>query len=380
MSEEEHYLKNELDTLITSNTSIFQFIQEGSLDGIWYWDLESREQEWMSPRFWTLLGYDPTTKNHLASEWQDLIFPEDLTATLENLNRHFEDPNHPYDQVVRYKHKDGSTVWVRCRGIAIRNEKGKPIRMLGAHTELTREKLAEKQLKKYRDHLEELIFERTEALHALAGKVLSAQEEERSRLARELHDDFTQRLVAVAIHIGNLEQSPHAFPKEIEQGLRKIKDQVVKLSTDLNAVARRLHPAILDDLGLAAAIQSECNDFSLREKILTAFEPKEIPLEIPKECALCLYRIVQEGLRNVVKHAQAKKVLIRLTGSYTDITLLIQDSGIGFDPARHTGKRGLGLSSMKERVQLIQGTLSIHAQPGQGTAIEVKIPLIRRAI
>jgi len=190
-----HYLKKELDSLLMQDTSIFHFLLSGSLDGVGYWDLEAPEHEWMSERFWTLLGYDPSEKNHLAAEWPDLIDPEDLTTTLDNFKRHCENPEQPFDQVVRYKHKNGSTVWARCRGIAIRDDKGKPIRMLGAHTELTREKLAEKQLEKHRDHLEELIFERTEKLHRLAGKVLFAQEEERSRLARELHDDLTQRLV-----------------------------------------------------------------------------------------------------------------------------------------------------------------------------------------
>jgi diguanylate cyclase (GGDEF)-like protein/PAS domain S-box-containing protein len=131
------YLKDELDQLILSDISIFEFIKSSSLDGMWYWDLEDPEKEWMSPRFWKLMGYKPSKMKHLASEWQDKIFPEDLKIAIDNFHKHLEDPNHPYDQVVRYKHKDGSTVWVRCRGIAIRDKSGKPIRMLGAHNDLT---------------------------------------------------------------------------------------------------------------------------------------------------------------------------------------------------------------------------------------------------
>ena len=142
----EHYLKNELYDLIKTDSSIFEFFEKGSLDGIWYWDLEKPENEWMSPQFWTTLGYDPCGKKHLASEWQDLIHPDDLRIALENFNAHCSNPNHPYDQVVRYRHKNGSTVWVRCRGIAIRDENGKPIRMLGAHNELTQQKMAEAKL------------------------------------------------------------------------------------------------------------------------------------------------------------------------------------------------------------------------------------------
>jgi len=144
---ESHYLKKELYEQIQKDVSVFEFIQSGSLDGIWYWDLENPESEWMSDRFWTVLGYDPKEKKHLASEWQDLIHPEDMQLALGNFKKHCEDPDHPYDQVVRYRHKDGSTVWVRCAGIAIRDKTGKPIRMLGAHNNLTQQKLIEEKLR-----------------------------------------------------------------------------------------------------------------------------------------------------------------------------------------------------------------------------------------
>lgn len=143
----DNYLKDELYKLIKEESDIFDFIQAGSLDGIWYWDLENTKNEWMSPKFWITLGYDPNAKKHLSSEWQDIIFKEDLKSATENLEKHLTDPSYPYDQIVRYKHQDGSTVWIRCRGIAIRDEKGKPIRMLGAHTDVTKQKQTEVEIK-----------------------------------------------------------------------------------------------------------------------------------------------------------------------------------------------------------------------------------------
>lgn len=140
------YLKKELYDLIQKDTSIFDFIQAGSLDGIWYWDLENPQMEWMSPKFWKTLGYDPDEKKHLSSEWQDIIFQEDLKVALENAKKHFENPDHPYDQIVRYKHKNNSTVWIRCRGLAIRDKNGKVIRMLGAHMDITDLKEKEKEI------------------------------------------------------------------------------------------------------------------------------------------------------------------------------------------------------------------------------------------
>ncbi|MBB6479952.1 PAS domain-containing hybrid sensor histidine kinase/response regulator [Spirochaeta isovalerica] len=152
---EEHYLKKELYSLIATDPSIFDFIQEGSLDGIWYWDLENPENEWMSPRFWTILGYDYNRKSHKPEEWQDIINQDDLKIAISNVEKHLADPDHPYDQIVRYMHCNGSTVWIRCRGIAIRDSQGKPIRMLGAHTDLTTIKASEKSLLENRKLLEE---------------------------------------------------------------------------------------------------------------------------------------------------------------------------------------------------------------------------------
>ena len=132
-----HYLEKELQNLIQTDPSFWTFLQQGSLDGVWYWDLEQPDNEWMSPEFWQLFGVDPATKTHDPSEWQDIIDPMDLEVALENFDKHCKDPSHPYDQIVRYRHADGSTVWVRCRGMAIRDENGVAIRMLGAHNDLT---------------------------------------------------------------------------------------------------------------------------------------------------------------------------------------------------------------------------------------------------
>ena len=134
----EHYLKKELYELFKTDSTFFNFLQENSLDGLWYWNLENIEDEWMSPRFWEVLGYDPEKEKHSSYEWQDIIFKEDLEKATINFEKHLQDPKHPYDQIVRYKHKDGSTVWIQCRGIAIRDESGKATRMLGVHTNITK--------------------------------------------------------------------------------------------------------------------------------------------------------------------------------------------------------------------------------------------------
>jgi len=128
-----HYLQQELYSLVRQDDEIFDFLQNNLFDGLWYWDLECPEHEWMNARFWETLGYNPTDMPHTPSAWQDIINEEDLALATDNFNKHIQNPNHPYDQIVRYEHKNGDTVWIRCYGKAIRNADGLAVRMLGAH-------------------------------------------------------------------------------------------------------------------------------------------------------------------------------------------------------------------------------------------------------
>lgn len=141
-----NYLQDELYRLVQSDQHIFEFIQKSALDGLWYWDLEKPENEWMNARFWETLGYDPAEMPHKVEAWQSIIFSEDLESARDLITRHLEDPSSPYDQILRYRHKTGKTIWVRCRGIAIRDEQGKPLRMIGAHANITEQMVLQKQL------------------------------------------------------------------------------------------------------------------------------------------------------------------------------------------------------------------------------------------
>ncbi len=153
----ENYLKRELYTLVKQDESIFDFIQQSALDGLWFWDLKDPENEWMNPKFWTTLGYDPETMPHKASTWQDIINQDDLVLAIENFDKHCKNPKHAYDQVVRYEHKLGHTVWIRCKGIVIRDNNNKPHRMIGAHTDVTKIKKAELKLKKQVERYQHII-------------------------------------------------------------------------------------------------------------------------------------------------------------------------------------------------------------------------------
>ncbi|MGD9971710.1 MAG: PAS domain S-box protein [Desulfatirhabdiaceae bacterium] len=211
-------------------------------------------------------------------------------------------------------------------------------------------------------------------LRLLAGRLIHNQEEERSRLARELHDDLVQRLAVFAIDVGRLELELKDQPADTREKLGEMKKNIVKISGDVHNLSRRLHPSILDDLGLIRAIESQCIEFSKREGTDVVFSHENIHSAIPKDISLSLYRIIQEGLSNISKHACADHISISLHGNDHDILLSIQDDGIGFDSAAIKGKPGLGLSSIRERVRLFHGEHAIDPQPGKGTRITVRVP------
>ncbi len=152
----ENYLKKELYQRVTEDSEIFDFLQESALDGVWYWDLEDQKHEWLSPNFWETLGYDPKEKKHLASEWQSIIHKEDFKLVEENFERHLKDPNHPFDQVVRYYHRNGNTLWIRCRGFAIRDSAGQPTRMLGLHMDVTKMMRSQDELNRLKNEYEKV--------------------------------------------------------------------------------------------------------------------------------------------------------------------------------------------------------------------------------
>jgi len=225
---------------------------------------------------------------------------------------------------------------------------------------------------------ERILRQNENDLRRLAGRLISVQEEERSRLARELHDDLAQRLAVFAIDVGQLEKQLVDLPDRVQEALREMQKDIVTISQDVHNLSRQIHPSILDDLGLIKAVESECNNFSKREGTEIAFNYENIPTVIPKGISLSLYRIIQEGLSNISKHACANHISVSLKGTGHDVLLSVQDDGIGFDPAEVREKLGLGFSSMRERARLIHGEFSISSQPERGTVINVRVPLTRR--
>ncbi|HSA63004.1 MAG TPA: PAS domain S-box protein [Nitrospiraceae bacterium] len=213
-------------------------------------------------------------------------------------------------------------------------------------------------------------------LHSLATQLMTAQEEERRRISRELHDDINQRLALLAFEMGRMETGSSVSADAARQAFQSLAQRLAAISDDVRRMAYQFHPSILDDLGLSAALNHLANEFSVNTGIKTVVVQEDFGDLLPQEVASCLYRIAQESLANVTKHARASRVELELTCDGQEVTLSVHDSGVGFDLERIRAHHlGLGLVNMRERVRSVHGRLEIQAQPGQGTHIIVQIPL-----
>ena len=212
-------------------------------------------------------------------------------------------------------------------------------------------------------------------LRALAAKLLQTQAEERRRVSRELHDDLSQKIAKLQFDVETLEQHLSPDLKSMKKPLLSIRDGVETLSNDVRRIAYELHPSALDHLGLVVALRTYVREFTEREGIPVRLTLRKVPAQIPAEVANTFFRIVQEALRNVAKHAGKSSVGIALTGGSNRLSLSIRDNGIGFDADSVRDKGGLGLISMQERARLVSGDFSLETQPGRGATITVHVPL-----
>ena len=211
-------------------------------------------------------------------------------------------------------------------------------------------------------------------LRALAAGLIHAQEQERKRISLDLHDDVSQKLVALGMEVEGLLRKPNEPNRQLRNQLVALRDRLMSVSGDIRRTAYQLHPSSLDHLGLAAALKSYCREFARQEGILIHVGTRNVPRKIPPHIALSLYRSAQEALRNVASHSGARRAAVALTGREGTLALTVKDSGRGFDAARAKA-RGLGLVSLDERARLIGGAFSLKTKPGQGVRIDIQVPL-----
>jgi PAS domain S-box-containing protein len=224
--------------------------------------------------------------------------------------------------------------------------------------------------------VEAVLRENERQLQSLAGSLFASQEEERRRISRELHDDLTQRLASLAIELGIIAGESARRSEHLPTRLRTLQRAAVEAAEAIRHIAYQLHPGELDEFGLATALQVFCEDFS-RRGITVEFTSRTLPELVNREVASCLYRITQESLRNVVKHANASQAWVTLEGRDNSILLQVRDSGVGFPLDSLRAGAGLGVLSMQERVRNLHGSFRIESRPDQGTVVTVEVPLLK---
>ncbi|HEY6369806.1 MAG TPA: PAS domain S-box protein [Candidatus Sulfotelmatobacter sp.] len=308
-----------------------------------------------SEEYVNVLGYRDRAEGLTRQQLLDSIHAEDRALFASSFN-HLT-PENPTTQIsYRALRPDGSLIWLEKSARGFFDEQGKLLRMIGMVTDITDRKLSEA------------------ALANASRRLIEAQEQERTRIARELHDDLGQSLALLAVELDQIQQDLSALP-EVRSRVGELQKRTVDLATDVQSLSHELHSARLELVGIAAAMRGFCQAFGAKQRVEVDFQSRNLPLPMSRETSLCFYRVLQEALHNSAKHSGVRRVQVRFWGDADEIHLTVKDSGSGFDLEAAKDGQGLGLISMEERLKLLNGTLGIDSQPQRGTTIHARAPL-----
>jgi len=288
----------------------------------------------------------------LGNGWVEGVHKEDLKRCLKVYSEAF-DQRQSFAMEYRVRRNDGEYRWILDTGVPRFNANGSFAGYIGSCLDITDRKLAE------------------EALASVGRRLIEAHEEERTWIARELHDDIVQRVVLLTIELQQTADVTTGLQNHVRQVCRRLND----LAGDIQTLSHRLHSSKLEYLGLVGAAKSFCRELSEQRNVQIEFKHSEVPAAIPKEISLCIFRVLQEALHNAVKHSGDQNFVVEMRGTNDGISLTVSDSGIGFDWQDATNRRGLGLISMRERLRLVNGELSIQSELARGTTVRAQVRL-----
>jgi PAS domain S-box-containing protein len=316
---------------------------------------------WMSgvdkePTYFNQLWQDFTglSETDLRKGLARIVHPDDYPQCHEVYCRGF-DQRQPFTKECRLRRHDGEYRWMLDIGAPRFHKDGSFAGYIGSCVDVTDRKLAE------------------EALSGMTRKLVEAQEQERARIARELHDDINQRVALLAVRLEQVRENNVDLPSEVLSTMQELQKQTTEISNDVQAISHDLHSSQLEYLGIVAGMKSWCKEFAERQKMEIDCR-HDVRSTLPREIGLCLLRVLQEALHNAAKHSGVKRIEVQLREESGEIHLTVSDSGRGFDVEAVKQGKGLGLTSMRERVRLVNGTISVESKPLGGTTIHVRVP------
>jgi PAS domain S-box-containing protein len=336
--------RDRLNMAVTAGTSVGWDVDYTSGRHRWFGDLN------------TIFGIAGSYFDGRLGNFIETVHPGDrerVRATIEGarVNRA------PYAAEFRVVRPDGEVRWLSARGKFYFLPSGEAVRMLGIATDITDRKSAE------------------EAINSLSGQLIRAQEEERRRIAREIHDDYQQRLAVLAIELATLAQDIEEEDADAAARLGDLWSRASQIGTDLHTLSHRLHSSALDSMGLVAALKVLCREFRSYHDIAVALVAEQVPEGLSHDVALCLFRVTQEALQNVRKHSRARRAEVRVQGLRGEIHLAVVDAGVGFDFRKRAAGSGIGLRSMEERLRLVNGRFEVRSRTDGGTLVEAWVPI-----
>jgi PAS domain S-box-containing protein len=345
--------KRKAEAVLRESEERFRVMADTTPSLIWMCD-ERGQLTYLNGRRIAFTGRVPDAG--YGDNWITYVHPHDVEAMLGNLYEALK-IEEPFSQEYRLRRSDGVYRWMFDVASPRVNGDGSFGGFIGSAIDTTDQKLAQ------------------QALEKISGQLIEAQEKERSRIARDLHDDICQRLALLSMQIAQANRASNGSVAA-KQSLEEIRRHCSEIAGDVQSLSHQLHSAKLDYLGVVTAIGGLCSEISTQHQISVDFNDRNVPRYLPKDISLCLFRIAQEALHNAVKYSGANQCYVALYAIEEEIQLVVRDGGAGFDVEEAKRNRGLGLVSMQERVHLVHGRFAVDSKPGKGTRIFAAVPFV----
>lgn len=347
--------RRKAQTVLRESEKRFRLMADTTPSLIWMCDAAGKITYLNEPRV-AFTGSQPNVG--YGDAWAPFVHTDDLKKVLGVLLNGIKS-HEQFSMKYRLRRQDGVYRWMFDVAAPRVNGDGSFAGFIGSAVDVTDQKMAQETLEK------------------VSGQLIEAQEKERSRLARELHDDICQRLAMLSIKIEKVNKA--VSREQVSDQLGQIWKECSDLASDVQALSHELHPSILDHLGLATAVKGFCRDISDQNGVAIDLVCRDIPSSLPRDISLSVFRVIQEAIHNAIKYSGEKHFEVRLQANDKEVELEVIDQGTGFDAAPTRDGRGLGLVSMAERIHQVNGTFTIVSQPNVGTRIRAHVPLVTRS-